>query len=73
MIVALIFYELWHNLYIKYVKVGYCISMVTSKWHYGISKPELMAKKHISRIAGTVFIADSFFLAAFLEICKLAN
>ena len=31
------------------------------------------AKKHISRIAKTAFIADYFFLAAILEICKLAN
>ena len=47
--------------------------IILSKWHYGISKPELRAKKHISRIAGTVFIADYFFWAAILEICKLAN
>ena len=46
---------------------------LSSKWHYGISKPELRAKKHISMIAVTVFIADYFFLAAILEICKLAN
>ena len=32
-----------------------------------------MAKKHISTIAGTVFIADYVFLATILEICKLAN
>ena len=47
--------------------------ILSSKWHYVISKPEFMAKKHISRIAGTVFIADYVFLAAILEICKLAN
>ena len=47
--------------------------LLSSKWHYGISKPELRAKKHISRIVGTVFIADYFFLAAILEKCKLAN
>ena len=35
--------------------------ILSSKWHYGISKPELGAKKHISKIAGTVFIADYFF------------
>ena len=35
--------------------------LLSSKWHYGISKPELRAKKHISRIVGTVFIADFFF------------
>ena len=46
---------------------------LSSKWHYGISKPELRAKKHISMIAVTVFIADYFFVAAILEICKLAN
>ena len=45
----------------------------SSKLHYGFSKPELRAKKNISRIAGTVLIADSFFSAAILEICKLAN
>ena len=47
--------------------------ILSSKLHYGISKPELRAKKHISRIAGTVLIADYFFSAAILEICKLAN
>ena len=47
--------------------------ILSSKWHYGISKPELRAKKHISMIAVTVFIADYFFLAAILEICKLAD
>ena len=47
--------------------------ILSSKWQYGISKPELKAKKHISRIAGTAFIADYFFVAAILEICKLAN
>ena len=47
--------------------------ILSSKWHYGISKLELRAKKHIYRIAGTVFLADYFFLAAILEICKLAN
>ena len=47
--------------------------ILSSKWHYGISKPELGAKKHISKIAGTVFIADSFFLPAILEICKLVK
>ena len=35
--------------------------ILSSKLHYGISKPELRAKKHISRIAGTVLIADYFF------------
>ena len=47
--------------------------ILSSKLHYGISKPELRAKKHISRIAGTVLKADYFFSAAILEICKLAN
>ena len=47
--------------------------ILSSKLPYGISKPELRAKKHISRIAGTVLIADYFFSAAILEICKLAN
>ena len=47
--------------------------ILSSKWPYGISKPELRAEKHISRIAGTIFIADYFFLVAILEICKLAN
>ena len=43
----------------------------SSKWHYEISKPELWAKKHISRIAGTVFIADYFFGGHFgnMQIC----
>ena len=58
--------------------VTYDLTMTTklilsSKLHYWISKPELGAKKHISRIAGTVLIADYFFSAAILEICKLAN
>ena len=35
--------------------------LLSSKWNYWISKPELRAKKHISRIVGTVFIADYFF------------
>ena len=35
--------------------------ILSSKWHYWISKPELSAKQHIFRIAGTVFIADYFF------------
>ena len=39
--------------------------ILSSKWHYGISKPELRAKKNISRIAGTVFTADYFFLWQF--------
>ena len=47
--------------------------ILSSKLHCGISKPKLVAKKHISKIAGTVFIADYFFLAAILVICKLAN
>ena len=47
--------------------------LLSSKLHYGILTPELRAKKHISRIAGTVLIADYFFSAAILEICKLAN
>ena len=34
---------------------------LSSKWHYWIPKPELRAKKHISMIAVTVFIADYFF------------
>ena len=36
-------------------------------------KTRTWGQKTISRIAGTVFIADYFFLAAILEICKLAN
>ena len=47
--------------------------ILLSKLHYGISKPELRAEKHISGIAGTVLIADYFFSATILEICKLAN
>ena len=47
--------------------------LLSSKWHYGISKPELRAKKHIFKIARNEFIADYFFLAAILEKCKLAN
>ena len=35
--------------------------ILSSKLHYGFSKPELRAKKNISRIAGTVLIADYFF------------
>ena len=35
--------------------------ILSSKLHYGISKPELRAKKHISRIAGAVLIDDYFF------------
>ena len=35
--------------------------ILSSKWHYGISKTELGAKKHISKIAWTVYIADYFF------------
>ena len=47
--------------------------ILLSKLHYVISKIELKAKKHISRIAGTVLITDYFFSASILEICKLAN
>ena len=47
--------------------------LLSSKWHYGILKPELRAKKHISKIVRTEFIADYFFLATILEKCKLAN
>ena len=47
--------------------------ILSSKLHYGISKPKFSAKQHISRIAGTVLIDDYFFLAAILAICKLAN
>ena len=36
----------------------------------GFQNPNLGAKKHISMIAVFVFIADYFFLAAILEICK---
>ena len=39
--------------------------ILSSKLQYGISKPELKAKKHISRIAGTVLIADYFFRRPF--------
>ena len=39
----------------------------------GSQNPNLGPKKHISMIAVTVFIADYFFVAAMLEICKLAN
>ena len=35
--------------------------ILSSKLHFGISKPELRAKKHICRIAGNVLIADYFF------------
>ena len=35
--------------------------ILSSKLHYGFSKPELRAKKNISRIAGTVLIANYFF------------
>ena len=35
--------------------------ILSSKLHYGISKPDFRAKKHIYRIAGTVLIADYFF------------
>ena len=38
---------------------------LSSKWHYGITKSELRAEKHISKNAGTVFIADYFFLRPF--------
>ena len=38
--------------------------ILSSKLHYGISKAELRAKKHISRIAGTVLIADYFFFGS---------
>ena len=47
--------------------------ILSAKLHYGFSKLELRAKKNIYRIAGTVLIADYFFSAAILEICKLAN
>ena len=47
--------------------------ILSSKLHYGISKPKFRAKQRISRIAGTVLIADYVFLAAILEICKLAK
>ena len=43
--------------------------ILSSKLHYGISKPELRAKKHISRIAGSVLIADYFFWN--MQISKL--
>ena len=39
----------------------------------GFQNPNVGPKKHISMIAVIVFIADYFFLAAILEICKLAN
>ena len=39
--------------------------ILSSKWHYGITKPEFRAKKHISRIAGTVLIADYFFFGGY--------
>ena len=61
------------NVHVTYVLPMTPKIILSSKWHYGISKPELGAKKRISKIAGTVFIADYFFLAAILEICKLAN
>ena len=35
--------------------------LMSSKLHYGISKPKFRAKQHISRIAGTVLIAAYFF------------
>ena len=46
---------------------------LSSKWQYGSQNPNLGPKKHISMIAVIVFIADYFFLATILEICKLAN
>ena len=39
----------------------------------GSQNPNLGPKKHISMIAVIVFIADYFFFAAILKICKLAN
>ena len=39
----------------------------------GFQNPNVGPKKHLSMIAVIVFIADYFFLAAILEICKLAN
>ena len=39
----------------------------------GSQNPTLGPNEHISMIAVIVFIADYFFLAAILEICKLAN
>ena len=47
--------------------------ILSSKWHYVVANPKLGARKHINKIAGTVFIADYFILAAILEICKLAD
>ena len=35
--------------------------ILSSKLYYVITKPEIRAKKHISRIAGNVLIADYFF------------
>ena len=52
---------LYCNGYVTYDRPMIQKITLSSKWHYGISKPELRAKKHISRIAGTVFIADYFF------------
>ena len=39
----------------------------------GSQNLNLGPKNHISMIAVTVLIADDFFVAAILEICKLAN
>ena len=52
---------LYFNVHVTYDLLMTPQIILSSKWHYGISKPELRAKKRISRIAGTVFIADYFF------------
>ena len=47
--------------------------ILSSKWHYGISKPELRAQKHISKIVGTVFIVDYFFWRPFWKYANYST
>ena len=39
--------------------------LLSSKWHYGILKPELRAKRHISEIVRTEFMPITFFWRPF--------
>ena len=53
--------KLYFNSHVTYDLSMATKIMLSSKWHYGILKPELIAKKHICRIAGTILIGDYFF------------
>ena len=56
---------LYFNGHVTYVFPMTPKLILSSKLHYWISKPKFRAKQHISRIAGTVLIADYFLGAHF--------